>query len=180
VAGKQTGEGYQIISGPVIHAQLPYATFPVSVMSNDASPVSQKRGIGQFREVPQRRRQRVTGFRIPHPRRFINACRNKPSAIRTKGCRSHLLVVFNWGNEPSSRIHIPDDCREILARGDNAVAVGAKGSVQNSVTMHQLGTDWSAVFGAPDLCIAFRKQWIPAAADDLGIVSAEFGGVNRL
>jgi hypothetical protein len=35
--------------------------------------------------VLQRRRNRVTGFRIPDPRRVVLACRNNPMAVRTEG-----------------------------------------------------------------------------------------------
>ncbi len=62
------GKKHEIVNGPVVHGQLPYATFLISVMRNYAAPVSQKRGIGQFREVPQWWSQRVASFRIPHPR----------------------------------------------------------------------------------------------------------------
>ena len=109
VARKQTGENYQVVNGPVIHGQPPDATLLIGVMCNYAAPISQKLGIGQFREVPQRRSQRVAGFRIPHSRCIISAGSDNPVAIGTKGCRSDLFPGFNWGNEPPPCVRIPYD-----------------------------------------------------------------------
>src|SRR3984957_20020715 len=158
LAGKQAGQNYQIVYGPVVHCELPDAALLICVMCNDAAPISQKSGIGQFCKVTEWGGQRIACRRIPYPRRFISTGRYKPFAIGTKRCCADLSLVFNRGNEPLSCRRIPFHSRGVLARSDNAAAIGAEGSEQDSIPMLQMGTDWATVARAPHLGVAFRQQ----------------------
>jgi len=88
--------------------------------------------------------------------------------------------VANRGKEPSSRSRIPHGCRKILARSYNAAAVWAEGRKQDSITVHQRGTNWPAIGGAPHLGIALGIRLILATANKLRPVTTVFSSVNRL